>query len=199
MLDSLYMRFSALQLLRNSILLISLLSLSGVAIADRPEWAGHDGDGEKAHKHGNKNKLKYRDEEDRDRGSDERDNDRREYRHHDREQSGGSSIEINIGGYFGESQRSEAHEYYRERYRSGHCPPGLAKKHNGCVAPGHDREWVMGKPLSKEVKYQSIDPAIKIKLGLPPEGHKFVRVASDILLIAVGTGMVVDAIQDIGQ
>ena len=45
----------------------------------------------------------------------------------------------------------------------------------------------------------SADPAIQIKLGMPPEGHKFVRVATDILLIAVGTGMVVDAIQDLGQ
>jgi hypothetical protein len=22
-------------------------------------------------------------------------------------------------------------------YESGHCPPGLAKKHNGCLPPGH--------------------------------------------------------------
>jgi len=32
-----------------------------------------------------------------------------------------------------------------------------------------------------------------------PSRHRFVRVASDILMIAVGTGMVVDAIEDIGR
>ncbi|MBL8489489.1 MAG: RcnB family protein [Rhodocyclaceae bacterium] len=35
-------------------------------------------------------------------------------------------------------------------------------------------------------------------LGPPPPGHKYVRVAGDILLIAVGTRMVVDAIKDLG-
>jgi Ni/Co efflux regulator RcnB len=34
---------------------------------------------------------------------------------------------------------------------------------------------------------------------VPPSGYRYVRVASDILLIAAGTGMVVDAIQDLGR
>jgi len=32
-----------------------------------------------------------------------------------------------------------------------------------------------------------------------PAGHKYVRVAADILLIAVGTSMVVDAMTDLGR
>jgi hypothetical protein len=35
-------------------------------------------------------------------------------------------------------------------------------------------------------------------IGLPPPGYRFVRVASDILMIAIGTGMVMDAIYDLG-
>ena len=35
-----------------------------------------------------------------------------------------------------------------------------------------------------------------VQLGWPPAGHRFIRVASDILLIAEGTGIFVDAIQD---
>jgi len=35
--------------------------------------------------------------------------------------------------------------------------------------------------------------------GAPPAGHRYVRVAADILLIAVGTAMVVDAIEDLGK
>ena len=33
--------------------------------------------------------------------------------------------------------------------------------------------------------------------AVPPSGHKYVRVAADILLIAIGTGLVVDAIEDL--
>ena len=36
-----------------------------------------------------------------------------------------------------------------------------------------------------------------LTLGVPPSGYRYVRVASDILLIAVGTRIVVDAIEDL--
>lgn len=38
---------------------------------------------------------------------------------------------------------------------------------------------------------------LEVRLGVPPAGYKYVRVAADILLIAVGTSMVVDAIEDL--
>jgi len=38
-----------------------------------------------------------------------------------------------------------------------------------------------------------------VRLGTPPAGYKYVRVAADILLIAVGTSMVIDAIEDLGR
>jgi Ni/Co efflux regulator RcnB len=41
--------------------------------------------------------------------------------------------------------------------------------------------------------------ALVVKIGVPPAGYKYVRVAADILLIAVGTRMVVDAITDLGR
>lgn len=196
MLITLNTQVAGWKMLRNRIFLISMLLLSGTAMADRPEWAGsRDSDGENSHN----NKHKHEKGGDRNRDDDERDDDRREYRQQDRYQTNRASVEIQIGGYFGDTQRTETHEYYKERSRAGHCPPGLAKKHNGCMPPGQSRKWAMGEDLPRDVVYRPIDPAIQIKLGLPPEGHKFVRVASDILLIAVGTGLVVDAIQDLGQ
>lgn len=191
-------KFSDWSILSNSVLLLSMIFFSATALADKPEWAGRgdDGDGEKSYKHGNKHGNKHRQGEDREGDDDDRSE---RYRNHDRYQTNGGNIEISIGGYFGETQRTETREYYRERVRSGHCPPGLAKKRNGCMPPGHSREWVIGETLPQDVKYVPIDPAIKIRLGIPPAGHQFVRVASDILLIAVGTGLVVDAIQDLGQ
>lgn len=189
-------KFADWSILSNGVLLLSMIFFSVTALADKPDWAGRgdDGDGEKSYKHGNKHENKHRKGEDRD------DDERGErHRNDDRYHSNGGNIEISIGGYFGETQRTETREYYRERVRSGHCPPGLAKKYHGCMPPGHSRDWVIGEALPREVKYVPIDPAIEIRLGMPPAGHQFVRVASDILLIAVGTGMVVDAIQDLGQ
>jgi Ni/Co efflux regulator RcnB len=47
--------------------------------------------------------------------------------------------------------------------------------------------------------YYPVPSEVQIRLGVPPAGYKFVRVAADILLIAVGTGMVIDAIEDLGK
>ena len=40
---------------------------------------------------------------------------------------------------------------------------------------------------------------VVVQLGLPPAGYRYVRVANDILLMAIGTRMVVDAITDLGR
>ena len=92
-----------------------------------------------------------------------------------------------------------ANDYYREQYRSGHCPPGLAKKHNGCMPPGLARKWSVGKPLPHDVVTHEVPSALIVKIGQPPAGHRYVQVAADILMVAVGTGMVVDAIEDLGR
>jgi Ni/Co efflux regulator RcnB len=49
------------------------------------------------------------------------------------------------------------------------------------------------------VIYYDLSPRMARKLGRPPAGHRYVRVAQDILLIAVGTGMVVDAVYDLNN
>ena len=46
--------------------------------------------------------------------------------------------------------------------------------------------------------YHTVPSAMVLNLGSPPAGQRYVRVASNILLIAVGTGLVFDAIQDLG-
>ena len=51
-----------------------------------------------------------------------------------------------------EHHRVAVHEYYDDEYRGGkRCPPGLAKKHNGCMPPGQAKKWQMGRPLPPEV------------------------------------------------
>lgn len=97
---------------------------------------------------------------------------------------------------FSSDARTAVREYYAAPRR---CPPGLAKKNNGCLPPGQAKKWAIGRPLPRDVIFHDLPRDLVVKIGLPPEGYRYVRAAADILLIAVGTGMVVDAIEDLGR
>lgn len=118
-------------------------------------------------------------------------------KHGENEQQQGTSVEIRVGGYFGDDQRRAVQDYYGGQKAKGHCPPGLAKKNNGCMPPGQAKKWARGEPLPRDVVFYPVPDQVIVKIGLPPKGYKYVRVANDILLIAIGTSMVVDAIEDL--
>lgn len=99
--------------------------------------------------------------------------------------------------YFEDRQRTVVRDYYTHEYRRGHCPPGLAKKHNGCVPPGIAKKWRVGERLPRSVIYYDLPPALVLELGAPPPRHRYVRIGADILMIAIGTGLVVDALEDL--
>ena len=101
--------------------------------------------------------------------------------------------------HFRHEHRVVVHEYYASEFRGGHCPPGLRKKNNGCLPPGQARKWRMGHPIPSGVVVYEVPPSLVVQIGLPPAGYEYVRVASDILMIAIGTRMVVDAIRDLGR
>ncbi|MBE0473127.1 MAG: hypothetical protein IBX54_02845 [Rhodoferax sp.] len=105
--------------------------------------------------------------------------------------------EIRIGGYFRDEQRQAASRYYGALQAKGSCPPGLAKKNNGCMPPGQAKKWSIGQPLATSVIQYPVPKGVIVQIGLPPSGYKYVRVANDILLVALGTMMVVDAIEDL--
>lgn len=109
---------------------------------------------------------------------------------------GGDSVTINFN--FIDSDRMAVREYYGHPPH-GHCPPGLAKKGNGCMPPGHAKKWVMHRPLPPDVIYYSLPQTVLVRLQPPPSGYKYVRVGGDILMIAIGTGMVAAAIQDLAM
>lgn len=102
-------------------------------------------------------------------------------------------------GHFEERQQIVVRKYYEQEFNSGHCPPGLKKKHNGCMPPGQAKKWVIGRPLPPDVIYYDLPEVVIVELGPPPIGHRYVRVAGDILMIATGTAMVMDAIQDLSR
>lgn len=101
--------------------------------------------------------------------------------------------------HFDARQRGLVHQYYAEAGRSARCPPGLAKKGNGCLPPGQARHWTVGRPLPRDLSWHELPPSLMLELGPPPEMHRYVRVGADILLIAIGSGLVIDAIEDLGR
>ncbi|HEX8964573.1 MAG TPA: RcnB family protein [Rhodocyclaceae bacterium] len=148
-----------------------LLAASTSAFADKPSWAG-GGD-----KHG--------------RG--DRDEGRQEQRHEERRDGPRTDVSFR----FDSGARRTIVDYYGAQARGGHCPPGLAKKHNGCLPPGQAKKWRMGQPLPADLRYYDLPHDLLVRLPPPPPQHRYVQVAGDVLLIAVGSSMVVDAVQDI--
>jgi hypothetical protein len=147
------------------------------ALADKPEHAGkgkgHDKSGWHEKGKGQDKRASKDDDRARDRGRD---------------------------SHFSERHRIVVHDYYQEQFQSRQrCPPGLAKKRNGCLPPGQAKKWKYGKPLPQSVVFYDLPPQLVVQLPRAPEGYRYVRVAADILLIAVGTAIVIDAIEDLGR
>ncbi|MGZ8237862.1 MAG: hypothetical protein ACXWTY_08315 [Methylobacter sp.] len=163
------------------VLIAAAILTTAPAMADKPSSPG----GSKHEKH-RQNERHY-DRDDRQ----GRDGDRL---YHDRDRANFSG-----GRYFIDRHKTLIRDYYVNEYRTGGCPPGLAKKRNGCMPPGQVKKWVLGRPLPRDAVFYDVPPALLFKIGPPPSGYRFVRVASDILMIAIGTGMVMDAINDLGR
>ena len=103
------------------------------------------------------------------------------------------------GQHFAGRHRDAVRDFYATEFKGGRCPPGLAKKQNGCMPPGQAKKWKVGQPLARDVVMYDLPPKLVTVIGIPPPGYKYVRVASDILMIAIGTSMVIDAIDDLGR
>ena len=110
---------------------------------------------------------------------------------------GGPYVNVNIN--FNDGDRRTIYDYYGDVARHGKCPPGLAKKHNGCLPPGQAKKWAIGRPLPRDVIFYPVPGDLLIRIAPPPAGYKYVRVASDLLLIAAGTGRVAAAIEDLAR
>jgi Ni/Co efflux regulator RcnB len=163
------------------VLAIAGMFAAGPALSAKPSWA-EDGKGGKSDNRG-KSDSKQGAQWDRETPAPR-----------DSERAG-----IRTREYFGDQHRTTAQQYYQEEFKRGRCPPGLAKKQNGCMPPGQAKKWTIGRPLPRDVIFYDVPPALVVQFGRPPAGHRYVRVAADILLIAIGTGMVIDAMQDLGR
>lgn len=155
------------------------VTMVGPARAEKPSWAGGE-------KHENRHEKRDR-------------NDQDEKRRDDGERA--TQVRISPNGVveirIAENERRLILDYYQGQMRSGHCPPGLAKRNSTCLPPGQARKWSRGRVLPAGVEFHPLPRELSVRLPVPPSGHRYVQVASDILLIAVGSSVVVDAIEDL--
>lgn len=148
-------------------LLVVILSL---CIFSLPALAEKGGNG---HGHGNSSKHKHHDEEQSDNGG-----------------NADLTIDIRIDG----NDRAVIQNYIAKDFRS-HCPPGLAKKHNGCLPPGQAKKrYAVGQVLPSGVTWQHIPSALRAQLMPVPNGYQYVRIDRDVLLISEASHKVIDAI-----
>lgn len=149
---------------------VAMALAAGGAFADKPSWAGEG-------KHG---------------GGPRQEDRRHEGRAPDDGRAGAA-----IAFSFGSDDRRIARDYYGAQIGKGKCPPGLAKKGNGCQPPGQAKKWQIGQPLARDVQFYEVPYELRVRLPAPPPNHRYVQVAGDILMIAVGSSMVVDAMEDL--
>ena len=96
--------------------------------------------------------------------------------------------------------RAVVYQYYRTEFSAGRCPPGLAKKGNGCLPPGQAKKlWVIGQPLPPAVVYEPVPRAVVQQLAPVPPGYDYVRVDNDVLLMDMTNRMVADVVNDIND
>ena len=96
--------------------------------------------------------------------------------------------------------RTAVYTFYRTEYVGGRCPPGLAKKGNGCLPPGlAKRAWSIGAPLARTITFYPLPGPLLAQLTPAPEGYQYVRVDNDVVLMALGTRIVTESVGSISD
>ena len=178
-----------------TLLFTGIIAITTMSLAEKPPWAKND---KNSNKHEQSDKYQRHDDYDQ-RADDRNRNQSKEYYNRQSYSQDRYGNDRKRTSHFRDEHRYVINNYYMERYRNGHCPPGLVRKNNGCRPPGHARNWQLGRQLPREVIFYDIPPTVYVMLGPPPPHHRYVRVAIDILLITIGTGMVVDALLDLND
>ena len=156
-------------------LALTLCATGGLFI---PAHAADQGDNGRGY--GRQSDSRNNDQNDNGRNYDRRDSGNREGRDHQR-----IAIDNNDRQYI----RS-----YMQGHQHRHCPPGLAKKHNGCLPPGHARRYEVGQRLPPDVTYVAVPYSLRHRLRPLQPGYDYIRVDDDVLLISQRDKTIVDAV-----
>jgi len=75
------------------------------------------------------------------------------------------------------------------------CPAGLARKHNGCVPPGHAKRVIVGQPVPAGTVYVVPQPVLST-LPPAPAGYRYAVVDNQVVLVSE-SNIVVDIIRSL--
>jgi hypothetical protein len=103
--------------------------------------------------------------------------------------------DVDVVIHFSAPQREHAHRYFVGKHGKGKCPPGLAKKGKSCLPPGQAKKrYVVGERLAPSLHVDPLPLELRVELGDPPSGYRYGVIDGDLVKLAVGTLLVVDAI-----
>ena len=92
--------------------------------------------------------------------------------------------------------RGDRHASNDDRdHRSAGCPPGLAKKRNGCMPPGQAKKLAVGHPLPPGAVY-TLPRHVRTQLPPPPAGYRYAVVNNQVVLVSSGN-LVVDILMSV--
>jgi hypothetical protein len=112
----------------------------------------------------------------------------------------GKSQEAHVTVVFSDTQREAARSYFVTQHGRGNCPPGLAKKNNGCLPPGQAKKrYVVGHSLASGIVVGELPVELSVRIGPAPAGYRYGMLDGDLVKLAVGTMLVVDAIAGLVQ
>lgn len=163
---------------------IVALAITSLLVAG-PVFSKSKGDDDGDNRKGNlKHSQQFEDKRDKREAKEEKKADKRERK------------EIQPGTYFNDQQRTVVREYYVQNYSSGKkCPPGLAKKNNGCMPPGQARQWAVGQPVPRGVTVYAVPQPVIVQLPPAPYGYRYARIGGDIVLVQQKSNLIVDIIE----
>jgi hypothetical protein len=108
----------------------------------------------------------------------------------------GKSQETHVTVVFSDTQREAARSYFVTQYGRGNCPPGLAKKNNGCLPPGQAKKrYVVGHSLPYGIVVGELPVELSRRIGPAPAGYRYGILDGDLVKLAVGTMLVADVIE----
>lgn len=104
-------------------------------------------------------------------------------------------------GKFADDHRSIIVGYYQQEYYGrGSCPPGLAKKNNGCMPPGQaNKLYAVGQPWPPTLVFQPLPGPLLGRIGPPPPGYGYGYYGGDVIMYALAGLLVVDIVVTLGR
>ena len=96
---------------------------------------------------------------------------------------------------FVDDDRSAVRGWWNDTYGRGNCPPGLAKKNNGCLPPGQAKKrYTVGRRLPRGVIVERVPDILVPRLRRAPAGYEYGVVDGDVVLLNRTSRIVADAI-----